>query len=83
MLNEPHNLVAELPEYKEDIHNLKISNKHFARLMEQYNDLDKQILQIEKSGENVSDFHLEDLKKKRLALKDELFGMIEEHRKAG
>ena len=32
MLGEKHDLLHELPEYKEHIHELKISNHHFAKL---------------------------------------------------
>lgn len=32
MLVEKHDLVHELPEYKDRIHELKTSNRHFANL---------------------------------------------------
>lgn len=32
MLGEKHDLVHELPEYKDRIHELKTSNRHFANL---------------------------------------------------
>jgi uncharacterized protein len=79
MLDSNHDLVSELPEHKDAIHELKISNNHFARLMGEYNDLDKKILHIEQEKEVVSDVALENFKKERLLLKDELLAMISEH----
>ena len=34
MLNEKHDLIHELPEHRETIHNLKMTDDHFARLFE-------------------------------------------------
>ena len=76
MLGEKHNLINELPEYKDRIHELKLSNKHFANQYDKYNELDHQVLRIEEGIENTSDEYLEELKKKRLAFKDELFAML-------
>lgn len=76
MLGEKHDLVHELPEYKDKIHELKMSDKHFAHQFEKYHELDHEVLRIEEGIENTSDEYLEEIKKKRLALKDELFAMI-------
>ena len=76
MLGEKHNLVSELPEYKDRIHDLKMSNKHFANQYDKYHEIDEQVLRIEEGIENTSDEYLEELKKRRLAFKDELFAMI-------
>jgi len=76
MLGEKHNLANELPEYKDRIHDLKMSNKHFANQFDKYHEIDGQVLRIEEGIENTSDEYLEELKKRRLAFKDELFAMI-------
>lgn len=73
MSDNRHTLISELPEYKEKIHELKMSNHHFAKQYSEYEDLDKEIHRIEIGETPDSDQYLEDLKKKRLALKDELF----------
>ena len=73
---EKHDLVHELPEHKDRIHQLKVENKHFARLFEQYHDTDHEVRRIETGVENTSDDYLEERKKVRLQLKDELFRMI-------
>jgi len=76
MLGEKHDLIHELPEYKDRIHDLKVTNKYFANKFEKYHELDHEVLRVEKGIENTSDEYLGELKKKRLALKDELFAMI-------
>jgi len=76
MLNEKHDLVHELPEHRDTIHKLKISDNHFARLFEQYHETDHEIHRIETGVENTSDDYLEEIKKRRLNLKDQLFQMI-------
>jgi len=73
---EHHNLVTELPEYKEKIHEMKMGNAHFAKLFDQYHDVDREVLRIEQAIETPSDEYTEELKKRRLQLKDELFTML-------
>ena len=46
MLGEKHDLLHELPEYKERIHELKISNHHFAKLFRVRSKTQKPIIQI-------------------------------------
>ena len=72
-----HELADELPEYKERIHELKISDAHFARLFDTYHDINREIHHAESAGLNITDDHHEELKRKRLQLKDELFGMLQ------
>ena len=70
MFGEKHDLIHELPEHKERIHQLKISDEHFAKLFDEYHELDHEILRMEEGIETPSDDVLEELKKKRLYLKD-------------
>ena len=76
MLDEKHDLVHELPEHRDTIHRLKMENAHFARLFEEYHEVDHEVHRIETGVENTSDEYLESRKLKRLHLKDELFNMI-------
>ena len=76
MLNEKHDLIHELPEYRETIHNLKTSDKHFSRLFTEYHEIDHEVHRIETGVETTSDDYLEKKKKQRLHLKDELFNII-------
>ncbi|MDC1286542.1 YdcH family protein [Gammaproteobacteria bacterium] len=78
MLSEKHDLVHELPEHRDTIHNLKMTNNHFARLFDEYHEVDHEVHRIETGIENTSDDYLEERKKARLHLKDELFRMIQQ-----
>jgi uncharacterized protein YdcH (DUF465 family) len=78
MLNEKHDLIHELPEHRETIHNLKMTDDRFAHFFEQYHEVDHEIHRIETGVENTSDDYLEEKKKQRLNLKDNLLRMIKE-----
>ncbi|MEK6736748.1 MAG: DUF465 domain-containing protein [Pseudomonadota bacterium] len=73
---DKHDLHHEFPEYHDRIHELKMTDKHFSRLFEEYHDINREVLKIEEGAENTSDEYLEDLKKKRLIYKDELYDML-------
>lgn len=78
-----HDLATEFPEYKEDIHNLKATDAHFAKLFEKYEEVDREVVRIEQDIETTSDEYLEERKKVRLNLKDELYQMLKtEHNAA-
>jgi uncharacterized protein YdcH (DUF465 family) len=78
MLSEKHDLVHEFPEHRDTIHNLKMTNNHFARLFDKYHEVDHEVHRIETGVENTSDDYLEERKKARLQLKDELYRMIQQ-----
>ncbi len=71
-----HTLINEFPQLKDKIHALKTSDHHFARRFEEYNDLDREVRRLEGEGSPKADETMEELKKKRLALKDELYKML-------
>ena len=73
---EKHDLVHELPEYREQIHTLKMSNSHFSRLFDEYHARDHEIHRIEHGTEVSSDTYIEELKKQRLLLKDQLLALL-------
>ncbi|WP_339844794.1 YdcH family protein [uncultured Halopseudomonas sp.] len=75
---EKHDLIHEMPESKEAIHHLKTSNNHFAKLFEEYHEVDHAVHRFETGAESASDEYLDTLKKQRLNLKDQLAGMIRE-----
>lgn len=79
MTLEKHDLLHELPESRDAIHDLKMNNNHFARLFQEYHEKDHEVHRIESGAEAASDEHLENCKKERLKLKDELYRMIKEH----
>lgn len=76
MTLQKHDLLHEFPEHKERIHQLKVENKGFAKLFDEYHNVDHEVLRIEQGVENTSDDYLETKKKERLSLKDQLYKMI-------
>lgn len=79
MTLEKHDLVHELPEYRHQIHELKSKDAHFARLFEEYHEVDHEVHRIETGAENPSDDYTEERKKVRLSLKDQLYAIIQKH----
>ena len=76
MTVEKHDLHHEFPEYKDEIHHLKMNDAHFSRLFKDYHECNQEVHRIEQGVENPSDTYTEQQKLKRLALKDELFEML-------
>ena len=71
-----------LHEYKNEIHDLKLSNAHFAKIFEKHNSLDQKIEDVEAERTILTDVELETLKKEKLLLKDEAYKMILDYKKA-
>lgn len=78
MAPEKHDLVHEFPEHREKIHELKTHNAHFAKLFAEYHEIDHAVHRVESGAEASSDEYLETRKKQRLALKDQLYSMLQE-----
>ncbi len=77
MLGEHHDdLAQEFPEFKDRIHQLKVSDPEFVKLYQEYQDVDKEVYRIEEQIETRSDTYTEDLKKKRALLKDQLYARL-------
>jgi len=73
-----HPLLSEFPEHQDLIHQLKVDNAHFRKLMEDYEEIDKEIYRMEENIETPEDTVLIEEKKKRLQLKDEIAAMFRE-----
>ncbi len=76
MTHTPHELSEEFPEHAEKIHELKVRDAHFARLAEEYHNVNRQIHRSESRIEPLSDEHEEELRKRRLHLKDEIAAIL-------
>lgn len=77
MAHTPHELAEEFPQHADRIHALKESDAHFAKLSDRYHDLNREIHRGESNVEPMDDMHLEELKKERLALLDEISGILQ------
>lgn len=83
MSHVPHELHEEFPDHAETLHKLKTTDAHFARLSDEYHVVNREIHRIEAEIEPASDEVLEDLKKKRLHLKDQIAAMLAATESAG
>lgn len=72
MSNTPHTLGDEFPDQRETIHVLKQKSVHFAQLLGEYDTVNDQIHRAETRIDAVSDEAEAALRKRRLALKDEI-----------
>lgn len=71
-----HDLHAEFPEDGEILHRMKLNDAHFQKVSETYQQANHEIHRIEAGIDAASDVRLEDLKKERLALLDEVATLI-------
>lgn len=69
---EHHPLITDFPELREQLHNLRQQDHHFARLADEYEALDKRVCRIEDGVETLEENAFATLKVERVALKDEL-----------
>ena len=72
MSNTPHTLGDEFPEQMDQIHALKVSNTRFAQLLLDYDAVNDEIHRAETNIAPVSQDHETELRKQRLALKDQI-----------
>ena len=75
-----HSLHDEFPQDAEILHKLKLSDTHFEKLSESYHELNREIHRIESGVEPASDQWLEDLKKQRLVLVDQVSAIVDKAR---
>ncbi|MBV2133229.1 YdcH family protein [Pseudomonas sp. MAP12] len=66
------------PEYRDLISRLKTENTHFTRLFDEHNELDQRIKNLEARIELATDEEIENLKKEKLNLKDQLYVILKE-----
>lgn len=76
MSHTPHELQDDFPDLAEKIHELKLENPHFARLVEDYHEINRAVHRAESDVEPTDDLHLVEMRKERLRLKDEIYAML-------
>jgi uncharacterized protein YdcH (DUF465 family) len=72
-----HSLYNDFPKYRERINQLKLENEEFARMAAEYHKIDHQVRGLEMNDIPVADHTFEELKYKRLNLKDKLYRMLQ------
>jgi uncharacterized protein YdcH (DUF465 family) len=71
-----HPILRELPEHRDTIKRLQISNGHFRNIYDEYHKLDDSIYRIEEEIDLASDQEIEELKMRRAKLKDYIYHLI-------
>ncbi|WP_424405056.1 YdcH family protein [Pasteurella sp. PK-2025] len=64
------------PEFRDLISTLKNDDAHFGRLFDKHNELDQRIKNIEARIEFGTPTEVENLKKEKLRLKDEMYSIL-------
>ena len=75
---EHHDLHHDFPDMADQIHELKMKDRHFARLFDEYHELVKEVRKIEEDTTPASDDTLDALRLKRVHLKDDLYSMLKQ-----
>lgn len=76
MSHTPHELADAFPEYAALISTLKQTDNHFARLADKYHEVNRQVHRAETNIEPMDSLAESQLRKERVALRDELYGML-------
>ena len=71
-----HDIAHEFPEHVEKIRDLKSNDAHFAKLFNEYDEDNHAIKKYELGGAVISEEALEELKKKRLNTKDQIYQQL-------
>lgn len=78
----PNELTKIFARDREVVSRLKKENAHYARLADEYHDVNRAVHRIEAQTEAASDERFEELKKRRLGLLDEITAIVSDARSA-
>jgi len=76
MYIQPHDVEHEFPEFKEVLLEMKSQDSRLADLVEEYERLNADIVDIEENDKLFQDFEFEEMKKRRLLLKDQIYSIL-------
>jgi uncharacterized protein YdcH (DUF465 family) len=76
MSNTPHELAEEFPEHAERMHELRLSDAHFAKISDAYHTTNRAVHTAETDVKPTSDDHISELRKERMRLKDEIYSYL-------
>ena len=72
----PHELAEEFPEHVEKMEALRASDGAFAKLYDDYHEINRKVVEAETLERPTDHFHEEEMKKERAYLKDEVYKML-------
>jgi uncharacterized protein YdcH (DUF465 family) len=73
MSHTPHELAVEFPEHVDQMHDLRASDAHFAKLYDAYHIANRAVHSAETDVQPTSDDHMAGLRKERMHLKDQIY----------
>lgn len=76
MVHTPHELAEDFPGEHEKIAKLKADNAHFAKLVDEYHEINRAVHRAETDVEPTDDVHMVEMRKKRMNLKDEIAALL-------
>jgi len=76
MSHTPHELAEEFPDKVEQMSHLKQSDAHFARLADEYHEINRAVHRAETNVTPMEELAEVELRKKRAALKDEIWSIL-------
>ena len=68
----PHAIHEEFPDDAEIIHKLKVSDAHFARLLDEYDSVNDQVVAAETFVKPTAEDAEHELRRRRVLLKDQI-----------
>lgn len=75
-----HDLYTEFPDMADAIEAMKAGSGYFAGLVARYNRLTGKVENLEEHDMPVTDFTMEDMKKARVKLKDDIYQLLVAYR---
>lgn len=72
----PHEIDDEFPELADRISELKSTDTHFAKLVESYDQVNRQVHRAETYIEPTDALHETELRRQRVVLKDEIWSIL-------
>ena len=76
MSHTPHELAEEFPDKVEAMHALKTSDAHFAKLSDDYHQVNRAVHRSETNVEPMAETVEGELRKERALLKDQIWGIL-------
>jgi hypothetical protein len=73
---DKHDLLHEFPEHQDKIHELKLGDPHFKKLLEEYDEVEHEIRRLNSGVELASDTIMHARKAKLLHIKDAIFSIL-------
>lgn len=76
MSHTPHELAEEFPDKADLMSQLKQSDAHFARLADEYHEINRAVHRAETNVQPMEDLAAGEMRKKRALLKDEIWSIL-------